>query len=237
VTFAELLVTFTDPRFGLGFHCVLLAIFIVDSSRSDEVKDRHFMITMAFAPLIRILSLAMPLTHFDTEYWYLLTSIPLFVAIVLTTRALSFKWRELGMTLRGIPLQLLVALTGFGFGAVEYYILQPAALAPALRFVYAWWPALILVVSTGLLEELIFRGLLQRTGEDVLGRWGMPYVAALFAVLHIGYRSLSDVVFVFVVGLFLGWVVQRTRSLVGVTLAHGLTNTMLFLIMPFLVGG
>jgi membrane protease YdiL (CAAX protease family) len=177
------------------------------------------------------------LTHFAVEYWYLLTSIPLFVAILLTTRALSFDWRGMGLTLRGLPFQILVALTGFGFGMVEYYILQPAPLAPALGFVYAWWPALILIVSTGLLEELIFRGLLQRTGEDVMGRWGMPYVALLFAVLHIGYRSLSDVVFVFVVGLFLGWVVQRTRSLVGVTLAHGLTNTMLFLIMPFLVGG
>jgi membrane protease YdiL (CAAX protease family) len=37
------------------------------------------------------------------------------------------------------------------------------------------------------------------------------------------------------VGLFFGWVVQRTRSLLGVTLSHGLTNIVLFLVMPYLL--
>jgi len=49
-------------------------------------------------------------------------------------------------------------------------------------------------------------------------------------------RSLLDVLFVGVVGLFFGWVVHRTRSLLGVTLAHGLTNIILFLVMPFVLG-
>jgi hypothetical protein len=85
-----------------------------------------------------------------------------------------------------------------------------------------------------LLEEMIFRGLLQRSAGDALRRMGVVYVALLFAVLHIGYQSLADFCFVLLVGLFFGWVVQRTRSLLGVTLSHGLTNITLFLIMPFL---
>jgi LysM repeat protein len=39
---------------------------------------------------------------------------------------------------------------------------------------------------------------------------------------------------VFVVGLLFGWLVARTRSLLGVTLAHGVTNITLYLVMPFL---
>ncbi len=142
----------------------------------------------------------------------------------------------MGLNLRGWLLQIAIGLSGLAFGALEYVILRPQALAPALAWANVWWPALVLLVCTGLLEEMIFRGLLQRTAETVLPRWGLVYVALLFAVLHIGYRSLVDVLFVLVVGLFFGRIVQRTRSLVGVTLAHGLTNIMLFLIMPFLAG-
>jgi NADH-quinone oxidoreductase subunit N len=60
-------------------------------------------------------------------------------------------------------------------------------------------------------------------------------VALIFAALHIGYRSVVDVLFVLGVALFLGWVVYRTGSLLGATIAHGLTNIVLFLVMPFLV--
>ena len=71
---------------------------------------------------------------------------------------------------------------------------------------------------------------------QALGRFGLLYVALLFAVLHIGYRSVLDVVFVFGVALLFGWVAEATWSLLGVTLAHGVTNIVLFLIMPFWQG-
>jgi hypothetical protein len=60
-------------------------------------------------------------------------------------------------------------------------------------------------------------------------------VSLIFAVLHFGYRSLLDVVFVLVVALFFSVVVSTTRSLIGVTVAHGLTNVALFLIFPFVL--
>ena len=63
--------------------------------------------------------------------------------------------------------------------------------------------------------------------------WGILYVSLLFAVLHIGFLSWIDVVFVFAVALFFGWVVKKTGSLSGVTLAHGITNILLYLVLPF----
>ena len=41
----------------------------------------------------------------------------------------------------------------------------------------------------------------------------------------------------FVVAIFFGWIVAKTNSLLGVTLAHGLTNIMLFMVMPYLALG
>jgi len=88
-------------------------------------------------------------------------------------------------------------------------------------------------LATGLAEEFVFRGVLQKVSMDVLGSRGLALVTVIFAVLHVGYRSVADVIFVFGVALMFGWVVESTRSLLGVTLAHGLTNVVLFLIMPF----
>jgi hypothetical protein len=67
-----------------------------------------------------------------------------------------------------------------------------------------------------------------------LGRWALLYVAVLFAVLHIGYLSVADVLFVGAVGLLFGYIVRLSGSILGVTLAHGLTNIVLFLLLPSL---
>jgi uncharacterized protein len=237
ITLAELLVTFGEPRLGMAAHCLVLAALLLHTYRVEQPEGRAFLLSLAFAPLIRILSLSLPLVDFPVVDWYLLTSVPLFAAAFVAARILGYSWIDMGLNLRGWPLQIAIGLTGLAFGALEYVILRPSALAPAPTWSNLWWPALILLISTGLLEEMIFRGLLQRAASAVLRPWGLTYVAILFAVLHIGYRSLVDVLFVLGVGLFFGWIVQRTRSLVGVTLAHGLTNIMLFLIMPFVQAG
>jgi len=90
------------------------------------------------------------------------------------------------------------------------------------------------LIFTGFLEEFIFRGMMQQATIQTMGRLGLIYTSAVFAVLHIGYQSILDVIFVFVVGWFFALIVQKTHSIWGVTLAHGLTNISLFLIFPFI---
>jgi hypothetical protein len=236
IAIAEILTTFAPPRTGLVAHAAVLLGILVHAARVDGQKEQAFLVSLAFAPLIRVLSLSLPLADLPLLYWYPITSIPLFAAVLIAAPTLGFGRAALGLSLRRWGLQLVIGLSGITFGVFEYLILRPEPLVSTLEWTDLLWPALILLVSTGLLEELIFRGLLQRAAIDLLGIWGIGFVAILFAVLHTGYRSLPDVLFVAVVGLFFGWVVHRTRSLLGVTLAHGLTNILLFLIMPFVLG-
>jgi membrane protease YdiL (CAAX protease family) len=170
---------------------------------------------------------------FPQLYWYLIISIPLGVATVLTARLLGFSREQLGLSVRRVPLQLLVALTGIIFGIVEYRILRPPALIDDLTWPNLLVAGMILMVCTGFAEEVIYRGIIQRASIQTLGRFGLLYGAMLFAVLHIGWLDPWDVVFVFFVALFFGWIAEATWSLAGVTLAHGITNIVLFLIMPF----
>jgi membrane protease YdiL (CAAX protease family) len=234
ITAAELLTTLLEPRVGLVLHGTLLVVLLLHTAFVWEFAVRDLLLSLAFAPLIRLLSLSLPLVNFPLVYWYFITSVPLFVTVVLTMRTLRFTWQEVGVNLRALPLQLPITLVGLLFGYLEYHILQPKPLAKAFTWEQLWLPALILMFSTGFAEELIFRGVMQRAATEALDRFSILYVSAVFAVLHVGYKSVLDVAFVFGVALFFGYVVKKTGSILGVSLAHGLTNIVLFLVAPFL---
>jgi len=230
---AEVLTNLVEPHLGLLMHGVLLVALFFHTALTWGHPGHRLLLSLTFAPLIRLLSLSLPLAGFPTIYWYLIVSVPLFMAAAVAWRTLRLSRTEIGLNLRAFPLQILVALTGLSLGYLEYRILRPAPLAQSLAWGEVWAPGLILLVCTGFAEELIFRGMMQQTAVEALGRGrGIVYVAALFAVLHVGYRSLTDVLFVFGVALFFGLVKSVTGSIVGVSLAHGMTNVLLFLTIP-----
>jgi len=234
IAVAELLTAVGQLRAGLVLHGGLLVMLLVHASLTAGDPSHRLLLGLALAPLIRMLSLSLPLVRFPQLYWYLIISIPLFVASALMVRVLGYSREQLGFTIRRLPLQLLVGLTGVTFGVVEYYILRPDTLLENPNWLSGAVAGLILMVCTGFGEEFMFRGLIQRASIQTLGRFGLLYTALLFAVLHIGYRSVPDMVFVFAVALLFGWVAEATWSLLGVTLAHGITNIVLFLVMPWL---
>ncbi len=235
LTLAEIFTNLIEPRIGLVLHAVLLVTMLLHSSICSKRLQQRFLLTFALAPLIRLISLSMPLPDFPYVYWYALVGAPLFLAAFVVIRSGHLSRQMLGLNLRRFPAQLLIGITGFIFGAVEYFILHPAPLISAIKIEQMLLPALILLIFTGFLEELIFRGMLQYTALRSIGRFGLVFVAMVFATLHIGYRSILDLIFVFAVALFFGWAAQRTGSILGVTLSHGLTNIALFMLVPFLL--
>ena len=128
-----------------------------------------------------------------------------------------------------------MVLTGVVFGIAEYLILMPEAMIAELAWQALWLPALMFLLCTGFVEEFMFRGVLQHSAVGAFGGWGIVYISLIFAILHLGFLSWIDVAFVFVVALFFGWVVNKTGSLFGVTLSHGVTNAVLYLVVPFFV--
>ncbi|HKZ50249.1 MAG TPA: CPBP family intramembrane glutamic endopeptidase, partial [Dehalococcoidia bacterium] len=234
VAAAELATTFTDARWGLAAHITILAALLAHASLAGKQSSQRLFLALALAPLIRILSLTMPLENVDLVYWYAIVAVPLLLTAAIVAVNLKLSRQDLGLTLRALPLQGLIAVSGLGFGVAEYFILRPKPLIDELSWNSATLPALILLVGTGFNEEFVFRGVMQSASRQALGKLSILYVAVVFAVLHLGYKSVSDVAFVFAVGLLFGWLVARTRSLLGVTLSHGITNITLYLVIPFL---
>ncbi len=229
---AEYLVAFVAPGWGLALHAALLAAFMVRSV-VNVGRIHELYLALSVLPLIRILAIAMPFWLTDQSAHFALVNLPLIVATLMAAYYLGYGRRELGLRLGFLPWQVAIIATGPLIGYTERLIIQPPAMAPDLSLQAVWWPALSLLLFTGLSEELLFRGVLQTAAVRALGaRWGIVTVAIMFGVLHIGWLSALDVAFVTLVGLFFGWAVHRTGSIVGVTFAHGIANIVLFIVLP-----
>jgi len=89
----------------------------------------------------------------------------------------------------------------------------------------AWLLFLAAVVLAGLIEELLFRGVLSRTLESTrLGFWGGAAVAsAAFAVLHLQYGPGGQLV-IFAIGMTLAWIRARSGSLWPAIVCHSINN-------------
>jgi len=231
ITAAETLIALGRTWPGVILHVVMLILLIVQAALSD---DGRFYLALILAPLIRLLSLVLPMSNIPMIFRYFAVSVPLFLAAFSVARLSGYRLRDIALSPGRWYIQLAIALVGLPMGTIEYLILRPQALVPAFQATGLVVPTLVLLVSTGFLEELIFRGIIQKAATDLMRRGGaILFVSLLFAAMHITHQSWPDLVYVFLVALFFGWAVFRTRSLTGVTLAHGLNNIILYLVLPF----
>lgn len=257
VTGAELLVTLVNVRTGMLLHVLLLFALLVQASLMwyrdsraaasidgmtseflvQGTSSYRFYLTLTLAPIIRIISLAIPMWNFPLMYWYLITGVPLLLTAFVIIRVAGYRPEEVCLRLGRGWQQAGVALVGLPLGWLEYQILRPQSLLlPGGTVGMLALAGFILLVFTGFVEEIIFRGVMLKAADDFLGKThSLIYGSFIFAVLHIIHFSFLDVVFVFGVAVLFTFFVRRTGSLLGVTLAHGITNIMLYLVWPLVL--
>ncbi|HEY0196861.1 MAG TPA: CPBP family glutamic-type intramembrane protease, partial [Methanobacterium sp.] len=231
---AEALVAYSDLQVGLALEAVILFALLINSSLKTSHNFSLLLQSMMALPIIRIIGLSIPLIQIEPLYWFPIISIPLFAASFTIMRAQGLSFKNVGFIWDNIPVQLAIALTGVILGTIEFMILEPKPLIATFNLQNLLFASIILIVSTGLAEEILFRGIIQKNAENVFGALvGLLYTSLLFTALHIGWASFYDLIFVFMVAIFYGYVFLKTRSIVGITLSHGISNTFLFLIVPF----
>ncbi len=229
---AEALTIFVGPLAGMIVYLVLLVLLAVGASlvRTDPVH--RFYLALGLVPLIRIVSLSMPLSDLSPLYSHLIMAVPILIGAAAVAVALRMRPADIGLAVHGIPLQVLVALLGVAIGLADYLILKPEPLIDALTWRSVLLPALALLVAGGFVEGLVFRGVLQGAAEASQdGGW--IYVALVSAVLQMGHRSILHMVLAVGMALVYGWTVKRTGSILGVCLSQGIVNICLYLVFPF----
>jgi len=227
--------TIYNATFGIALHVAILFTLITYSVLAKNSVFFGLSLALAIVPLIRILSLSMPLTHFAYIMWFLLISIPIFIAVLACMIIQRLSLKDVGITLpkaKDIPIEVGIVLLALPVGILEYHLLTPAPLLYELKPTLLIAPVLIMVIYTGFVEELAFRGLMQHHAAKTMGWWGILFITATFAIMHIGNLIFWDVLLAFAIGGVYALVVRKTGSIYGVSISHGLVNIILFLIAP-----
>jgi membrane protease YdiL (CAAX protease family) len=121
-----------------------------------------------------------------------------------------------------VPVGIWSSVIDSGFTSTRPFIDWAAAIPQVLVF----------VLFVAVVQELLFRGVLQAAALRALGRAGLVLVSLVFALLHLSLQAPALVPLMFVVGLGFAHLVVRTRSLYGVTLAYAVTYVTAFLVLP-----
>lgn len=190
---------------------------------------------LALVPVFRFVNAGMPVFFQPTVLWLPLVYGPLIPGLYL------FGWTHPSVTLRVfgqprrfvllLPIGLVLALV---FATVEYYVIQPEALIPLWNLQNLLVLGVVMILFVGLAEEILFRGILQRTFEEGLGTVpGLLLASMLFGTMHAGFGLLPEIGYASGVGLVLGLLYDWTDSLALVTIVHGAANVFLFALFTF----
>jgi membrane protease YdiL (CAAX protease family) len=204
-----------------------------------RVKLTSLILALTLVPLIRILSLVMPLSHFPPIRWFIIIGTAVYLAFFVLIFQQKINRKEYGLQLpirKHLPIELGIILLGIPLGFAEFFILRPVPFIDSFSIENIVVAVLILFIATGLMEEIIFRGLLQKKSIDILGVWpGILFITFIFSMLHIGNLSFLDVLLVFCIGGLYAVVVKTTKTVIGVSISHTLVNVFLFIICPLLL--
>jgi membrane protease YdiL (CAAX protease family) len=230
VILAESLIFAGYMQAAMIVHALNLAFLILSSL---YINNRIYPALMLL-PLFRLLNIAMPVFFQLTLYSYSLVYAPMFIPIYFVLKEGFVSPAEAGLTLKGFGFYMFLAVAvGFALGWGEYNILHSVSLVPGPGLIYVLALSIIMIFFVGLVEEFVFRSVLQTVMQERLGSVaGLLVTSVLFGMMHSGYHLPLELLFVSFAGIVFGLLFWLTRSLPVIALAHGVTNISLFLIEP-----
>jgi membrane protease YdiL (CAAX protease family) len=235
VVFFEAITMFVGVVPGAVLYSLLLVVLANLSFFTRARSQRNVFLTFMLLPLLRLLSLAMPIPLVAPIFQYLLTGIPLLIATLLVVRHNGLHAFRMNLTPTEWFYQLVIGASGIPMGFIAFLILTPP---PSLvDKTNLFWIFMLWVVFTlfgAVMEEIIFRGLIQRALFKSLGVSSIFLTSLLYASMFLGTLSPGYVIFYGLAGLLFSIWVKISDSLVGVIFAHSLMN-IVFLLFSLLL--
>ena len=236
----ELLIFIGNGTAGMAVHVInlqmiLISMFTPGEKADQVVLDKQILQALLLVLELRIINMSMPFFFTMTLYWYPLVYSPLFISIYLILRNQDISLDEIGVTAKNLYFYFCLAIpVALGLALVEYHIIHPDPLIPNLGITNFITLTIIMIMFVALVEELVFRSILQTRLQQSMDNWnGLLVASILFGVMHSGYGLVHEVAFMTVAGLIIGYAYQKTGSLPFVVMVHGMINILLFGLLPY----
>jgi membrane protease YdiL (CAAX protease family) len=232
ITINELIFAFWNAQAGVILHFTLFWSLIVISYFNFKDPASRLYLSLGLIPLIRVISVSMPLNGLSPVFWYLIISVPLFFSALSAAKLAGLDYKEIGLTVGKLPMQLATALIGFPLGFIGYFALQQSVELP-FQISGVWYSPMIIILCTGFIEEFIFRGVIYKTALEIMSSGKSTLLVSFInAVMNIPNLSFNQVAYSFLLALLFTKIYDRQESLIGVSLLHGIVNITILMICP-----
>jgi membrane protease YdiL (CAAX protease family) len=216
---------------ALNLVVIVVAIGVLSGDRVELLE------VLALVSLLRVVNLSFALIPTTTLYWLVAIYGVMFIPIILVVAHRKLSRHDLGLT-GGLQLTYLIpigTLVGVALALIEYQILANPALIPSYSLVWLVELSVVMIFVVTLVEELLFRALLQpelveRSGPIV----GILITSIIFGAMQSGFANYYELLFAFGVGLVFGVAYYKTKNLPFVITMHAVNNILLFGVLPFL---
>ncbi len=239
IVFAELLIFSGRIKEAAGTYTLLLIILSLSITVSKKMEIRKIHQALILLPILRLVNLSMPIFFETNLYSFVFIYVPMTIPATIISIHQKIPGEKTADLLKKMRIYLpFSVLAGLIFAEVEYSITQPSPLIPDLSPVNLLLLMIIMIFVVGLVEEFIFRGIIQTRLEESLGPAGGILLASLlFGIMHSSYGTPYEMAYTFLVGGVLGYFFYRTKSLSFVVMIHGIINVFLFGLIPLLGPG
>ena len=215
----------------------MIAIYIIISVLHFDYRILNCAESLTLIPLYILFTSSLP--WFFINQQYLLPAVYSCILALCLWHAYqkNLSLKELfGFNKEKLLKHSLIGLAiGILLGIGEYFILHPAPAFPSFEVKYLFRDMAYMLLFVGIGEELLFRGFIQRDMAEAFGwKWALLGASLIFAVMHLTWRSIPELGFVFLGGLILGALYLKTRSLVAPIVAHGVNNVILVSVLPYI---
>ncbi len=234
ILLAEAFMFFKYYKYGLSIHIATLLILSLTAYRIQDTETSNLIQALALLPLFRIVNTTMPIFFTQTLFSLPFIYGPIFISMYYVAENQNFTKKELGVSFNKLYLYLPASvILGMVLGKIEYNILNVGSMIPVFTLQNILIFAVIMIVFTGLAEELLFRSIIQTRLEQTIGSsGGLVLASLLFGAMHSGYGIMNEIIFTTSAGFLLGYLFQKTRNLSFIALTHGLINVFLFGLIP-----
>lgn len=240
ITVSEYVFAYRNVGYGILISLALVILmYSYLAARAVEDELGSCLESLALVPLYILFTSSLPWFFIDQQYL-----LPAVYSCIIGLCMLHIFQKELNLremiNLQGgkkiLHYFLLSIPIGACTGLVEYLILRIPPPYDEFRMSYLLLNLVYMIFFVGLGEELLFRALIQNDLQKLFG-WKLGLIGAslLFSIMHLTWRSVPELFFVFLAGFIFGTLYLKTKSLILPIAVHGINNTVLVAVYPYIL--
>jgi hypothetical protein len=227
---SEALIHFSGVKTGIIAYITVLILLIILFTLTKSLPAEYTRVfqIITLIPLYRIITLSIPIELITYEGYLISTTIAILAGSLVLIHHLKIPLADIGLILKDPKLQILCIVAGGVIGYLEWKIINPQQLELLI-------PGVLILTLCAFTDELIFRGLIQQSIEKAQGSSFIAIflTSILYTTFFISFLFSLELLLIFLVSVFYGYVVSKSKSIIGVSISHALVNICCLVVIPY----